>query len=128
MRAFCISLALSVIGLAATIGPALAADPLGDWLTGDKTGMVRIVNCGNALCGTLVWLKYPIDSQTNQPKTDKNNVAVSIRGRPLVGVTVLLNMNPSDTPDKWIGKIYNTEDGNTYNRLVHHLRCEHSSA
>jgi clan AA aspartic protease (TIGR02281 family) len=49
-----------------------------------------------------------------QPKTDKQNIAVSVRDRPLIGVTVLLNMNPSDTSGQWIGKIYNAEDGNTY--------------
>ena len=114
MRAFCINLALSAIGLVATIGSALAVDPLGDWLTGDKMGMVRIVKCGNALCGTLVWLQYPIDPQTNQLKTDKHNIAISVRGRPLIGINVLLNMNPSATSDKWIGQIYNAEDGNTY--------------
>jgi clan AA aspartic protease (TIGR02281 family) len=110
-----VSVILSAIELASVmIAPALAADPFGDWLTGDNTGKVRVVNCGGALCGKFVWLQYPIDPQTNQPKTDKNNVEISARGRPLLGVSILLSMNPSDTADKWVGQVYNAEDGNTY--------------
>ena len=36
-----------------SIAPAFAADPIGTWLTGDKKGKVKIVNCGGAICGTL---------------------------------------------------------------------------
>ena len=38
------------------IAPALAGDPLGTWLAGDKKGKIHIVNCGGALCGNLIWL------------------------------------------------------------------------
>src|ERR1700733_3867010 len=95
------------------IGPAHAAVPVGDWLKGDRKGKVRIVNCGGALCGTLIWLAEPNDPQTNKPKTDINNKDTSKQGRPLLGMPVLLNMRPS-TPDKWEGPIYNAEDGLTY--------------
>ena len=64
------ALALALISVA----PASAADPFGTWLTGDKKGKVHIVNCSGALCGTLVWLREPIDPETNRPKTDKHNV------------------------------------------------------
>jgi uncharacterized protein (DUF2147 family) len=116
MRAFRIksSVVLSAIVLApVAIAPALAADPLGEWLTGDRTGKVRVVNCGGALCGTLVWLQYPTDPQTNQPKTDRNNADARLRGRPLIGVPVVLGMRPVGS-DKWEGEVYNAEDGNIY--------------
>jgi uncharacterized protein (DUF2147 family) len=104
----------SVIAIALfLLGPARAADPVGTWLTGDKKGKVRIVNCGGAICGTLVWLQEPNDPETHQPKTDKNNVDASKQGRPLIGVPIVLNMKPNGG-DSWQGQVYNAEDGNTY--------------
>ena len=92
------------------IAPAHAADPLGTWFTGDKKAKVRIVNCGGALCGKLVWLAEPNDPETNQPKTDKNNADAAKQSRPLLGIPIVLNMKPSGG-DKWHGKVYNAEDG-----------------
>src|SRR6516225_6263932 len=69
---------------------AAAADAIGTWSTGDKEGQVRIVNCGGALCGTLIWLKEPNDPATGRPKTDKNNADASKQSRPLLGVPIVL--------------------------------------
>ena len=54
--------AASAIALALiAVAPARAAHPVGTWLTGDKKGKVKIVNCGGAICGTLTWLAEPPD-------------------------------------------------------------------
>jgi uncharacterized protein (DUF2147 family) len=74
---------------------------------------VRIVNCGGALCGNLVWLKQPNDPATGRPKTDKHNADASKQSRPLLGVPVVLAMKPSG-PGQWSGEVYNAEDGKTY--------------
>jgi uncharacterized protein (DUF2147 family) len=95
------------------IDRAAAADAFGTWLTGDKTGQVRIVNCGGALCGNLIWLKEPNDPATGRPKTDKHNADASKQNRPLLGVPVVLAMKPSG-PGQWSGEVYNAEDGKTY--------------
>jgi uncharacterized protein (DUF2147 family) len=92
---------------------AAAADAFGTWLTGDKAGQVRIVNCGGALCGNLVWLKEPNDPATGRPKTDKHNADASKQSRPLLGVPVVLAMKPSGQ-GQWSGEVYNAEDGKTY--------------
>ncbi len=105
---------VSAIALALILNaPARAADPLGTWFTGDKKGKVKIVNCGGAICGTLHWLAEPIDPQTHQPKTDKNNKDASKQGRPLLGIPIVLSMKPSGG-DKWEGQVYNAEDGGIY--------------
>lgn len=95
------------------IAPACAADPLGTWLTGDKKGKVKIVNCGGAICGTLVWLAEPNDPDTGRPKTDKNNSDAGLQSRPLLGIPIVLSMTPSGD-NKWEGKVYNSRDGGTY--------------
>ncbi len=106
---------LAAVGLAPMLAaPALAADPIGTWLTGDKKGKVRIVNCAGAICGTLVWVQEPLDPETNKPKLDKRNADASKQSRPLIGIPIVLNMKPSAAPQKWDGDVYNAEDGKTY--------------
>jgi uncharacterized protein (DUF2147 family) len=100
--------------LGATLGGALAADPLGNWLTEDGKATVRVANCGGALCGTIVALKEANDPDTGKPKTDKNNADASLRSRPMIGVQIVLQMKPSGTANKWSGQVYNAEDGKTY--------------
>ena len=93
---------------------ALAADPTGTWLTEGGKSRVKIVRCGNALCGTIVWLKEPNDPDTGRPKTDFRNQDTSKRGRGTIGIEIVLGMQPSGTTDKWTGEVYNPEDGKTY--------------
>jgi uncharacterized protein (DUF2147 family) len=108
-----LTMALTSIVAAAT-APAFAADPLGVWYTEGNESQVRIVNCGGALCGALIWLKEPNDPKTGKPKTDNENADASLRNRPLLGLEIVLGMKPSGTPDQWKGKVYNAKDGNTY--------------
>jgi len=93
-------------------GAALAADPSGTWLTQNGASRIKLSDCGGAICGTIVWLKEPNDDN-GKPKTDKNNSDQSKRGRPLIGVQIVLGMKPAGT-DKWSGQVYNAEDGKTY--------------
>ena len=102
------------------IGPLLAlataagaADPIGTWYTEDRLAQVRISPCGDALCGSIVALKNPIDPDTGRPQTDDENEDPAKRSRPLMGVQILIAMKPSGA-DKWSGQIYNAEDGKTY--------------
>ena len=106
------SLAVALLVLAGCDG-ALAADPSGTWLTQAGTSRVKIADCGGALCGTIVWLKEPNDSETGKPKTDKNNSDAAKRSRPLMGVQIVLSMKPAGE-GKWNGQVYNAEDGKTY--------------
>jgi uncharacterized protein (DUF2147 family) len=113
LRASALALCFSALAVANLTRTAAAADALGTWLTGDKQGQVRIVNCGGALCGNLIWLKEPNDPATGRPKTDKHNADASKQSRPLLGVPVVLAMKPSG-PSQWSGDVYNAEDGKTY--------------
>jgi uncharacterized protein (DUF2147 family) len=92
---------------------ARAEEPVGTWLTEGGKSRIRIADCGGALCGTIAWLQEPNDPDTGKPKTDKNNSDSSKRGRPLVGVQIVLAMKPAGA-GKWAGQVYNAEDGKTY--------------
>jgi uncharacterized protein (DUF2147 family) len=113
LRASAFALCVSALTVANLNRTAAAADAFGTWLTSDKEGQVRIVNCGGALCGNLVWLKEPNDPATGRPKTDKHNADATKQSRPLLGVAVVLAMKPSG-PSQWSGEVYNAEDGKTY--------------
>ena len=104
----------AVVILLGASAPALAADPLGKWLTQENKATVTIAHCGDALCGTIVALKEPNDPATGKPKTDINNPDAAKRSRPVIGVQIVFDMKPSGTADKWDGQVYNAEDGKTY--------------
>jgi len=112
-----IALAVLAVGLSA-IGTAGAGDPTGTWLTENGRSKVTIANCGGALCGTIVWLKEPNDPATGKPKTDVHNSDAAKQSRPLLGVAIVLGMKPSGTADKWVGEVYNPEDGRTYSGSI----------
>jgi uncharacterized protein (DUF2147 family) len=105
--------ALAVTFALASSEVARAADPVGTWVTQIGTSRIKVADCGGALCGTIVWLKEPNDPDTGKPKTDKNNSDEAKRGRPLLGVQIVLGMKPSGA-DKWSGQVYNAEDGKIY--------------
>jgi len=113
VTAAAVLLAAAFFFAAGQVQSACAADALGTWFTGDKDSQVKIVNCGGALCGNLVWLKEPNDPATGRPKTDKNNADASKQSRPLLGVPIVLGMKPSG-PNQWTGQVYNASDGKTY--------------
>src|SRR5207244_5790093 len=92
---------------------AAAADPLGTWLTEGGKSRVRLVNCGGAVCGSIIWLREPNDPETAKPKSDKNNADAGKRNRALIGVQIVLNMRPNGA-DKWSGQVYSPEEGKVF--------------
>ncbi len=98
--------------------PANAADVTGTWLIQDTTAKVRIYLCGEALCGNVVWLSQPLDAVTGKPQTDKLNADPDKRNRAMLGVPVVLGMQRNNEENKWVGRIYNPDDGNTYRGAI----------
>ena len=104
--------AVALLAVAMTSIAAFAADPTGLWLSQDGDVKMKVAHCGDAICGTIAWLKNPND-EAGKPKVDKNNADASKRGRPIMGSAIVLPMK-ADGADKWSGQIYNAEDGKTY--------------
>jgi uncharacterized protein (DUF2147 family) len=95
---------------------AAAADPRGVWLVEDQTGQIEIENCAGALWGILVWERMP--------GHDTENPDPSLRGRPTLGIPILLGMRPAPEPHAeappaiWRGQIYNSRNGKTYEASI----------
>ena len=109
--------ALIALALMSAASSANAADPTGTWLTEAGTSRIKIADCGGALCGNIVWMKEPIDPETQKPRLDKMNPDAGRRARPLMGVSIVIGMKPSGA-DKWSGQVYNAEDGKTYSGSI----------
>jgi uncharacterized protein (DUF2147 family) len=103
--------ALSLMTIAMASGPAHAADPTGIWLSSDGDVKIKVDRCGGDICGHISWLREP--TENGKPKVDKHNADESKRGRPVMGLAILIGMKP-DGADKWSGQVYNAEDGKTY--------------
>jgi uncharacterized protein (DUF2147 family) len=90
-----------------------AAAPTATWLTQAGDARVKVTKCGGALCGTIVWLKNPIDPATGKPQVDDKNPNPALARRPVKGLTIFSDMRPSGQ-GRWSGHIYNADDGKTY--------------
>ena len=101
-----------------TTGPALAAEPpIGEWLVKDGYAHVRIENCSGALWGVITWEAKP-------GGRDNENPDPALRGRPVLGMPILLDMKEKTVNDwgtkeqRWVGHVYNSENGKTYDANV----------
>jgi len=92
-------------------------DPFGTWLTQAGDAKVLVKRCGAAICGKVVWLKQPLDGATGKPQTDDKNPDPSLRTRRIVGLQLFLDMLPA-TPSSWSGRVYNADDGKSYDSTV----------
>lgn len=96
-----------------TAGTAQASeDATGVWRMSNGKVTVRVARCGAGLCGRIVGLKKPRDSE-GRVKVDHENPNPALRQRPVIGLTILSNMKASGK-GKWSGTIYNPDDGHTY--------------
>ncbi len=103
-----IPLAAASIALLAT--SALAAEPTGEWLVADKTARIQIERCPTGLWGIISWLR--------QPAIDDKNPDSAKRGRPMIGVPILLGMKEAARPGLWEGEVYNPKNGKTYEARI----------
>lgn len=91
LKASLAAIGFAVAGMAT---PALAQDVSGTWQRDTGASRVRFAKCGEALCGTLAWLK-----DTSGPAK--------------VGQRIFYDMKPNGA-GKWSGSAFNPEDGKTY--------------
>ncbi len=99
--------------------PVLAAEPpIGEWLVKDGYAQVKVENCSGALWGVISWEARP-------GGRDNENPDPALRGRPVLGMPILLDMkeqtySPFFGPkeQRWVGHVYNSENGKMYDANV----------
>jgi uncharacterized protein (DUF2147 family) len=95
----------------AGVGPALAADPTGDWRVADGVANIRVAECYGSMWGAVAWEKTP-------GGRDKNNPDAAKQSRPTLGMPILIDMKKNSTGDQWEGQVYNAKDGQLYKSTI----------
>jgi uncharacterized protein (DUF2147 family) len=103
------SLALAALiggfSAALSVGAAHAFDPSGQWLVADRSAVMKIETCTDGYYASIDWERAPgVDAKNPDPGK---------RGRPLVGVSILMGMKQSGA-NEWQGRVYNPKDGGIY--------------
>ncbi len=94
-------------GAGSTVDPALVA---GRWLTESGNLEIDIAPCGARLCGKVT--KVVADRSMRDPR----KAMVAADGRSPMGMTILSGFVLED--GAWKGRIYNRENGKTYDCLM----------
>src|SRR5215470_12391990 len=92
-------------------GPALAADPTGDWRVADGVANIRVAQCNGNMWGVVAWEKVPGGKDSHNPDPAK-------QGRATLGMPILLAMKKKPGVDTWEGQVYNAKDGQTYSSTI----------
>lgn len=87
----------------------------GLWLTEDKEGVVKIYQCGKALCGMLYWLK---PSTTADAAIDDKNPDPKLRTRPLCGMEFMGGFAEQPDGSYSNGWIYSPRHGATFGAAI----------
>src|SRR4026207_1934376 len=106
-----IAFALLFVALSTALAAAQSPTPVGVWLP--ATARVEVARCGDRLCGRRVWFRWPND-RAGQPLVDLQNADPKLRGRPLLGLTIVRGLRRTGERAWGDGQIYNPDDGVDY--------------
>lgn len=94
---------------------AYAPDVVGVWVDHTQQGAVEIKQCGERLCGYVVWMQKATDDKTGQPLTDAQNPDPTRRKVPMCGLQIIGDAAPARNGRGFEnGWIYNPDDGVRY--------------
>jgi uncharacterized protein (DUF2147 family) len=91
-------------------GAATADDAFGVWRHPENGSHVQIYKCGGGLCAKVVQVADP-------SRTDAKNPNPDLRSRPIRGIVIMEGATKSGA-NTWKGRLYNTQDGQTYNGVI----------
>lgn len=105
--------------------PSSPSDIVGDWLVQSQDAVIRIEQVGDEYQGRILWQLHDTYGPEDGPElngkivTDRNNPDPALRSQPLTGLRLLKGLHYDADGRKWIGgRVYNSENGRTYNCLV----------
>lgn len=110
---------LTLLFLPLVPGSATASHPAGLWWVEGGYAQVEIRRCTDTLCGQVVWVRHPFDAGGCELR-DVENPDLNLRGRPVVGMTILRHLRASrSNPDEWSGgEIYDPSSGRSYDAVA----------
>lgn len=85
----------------------------GVWLTAKKGAKIEIYQCGNEICGKVVWLEEPND-ENGKPLTDLENPDEAKQNDPILGLNLLKGFEKTEDNVWEDGTVYDPNSGKTY--------------
>jgi uncharacterized protein (DUF2147 family) len=89
---------------------AAAEDAIGTWKDAETGGITQVYSCEGGICIKIV-------TPSKAREKDDKNPNPALKGRSMAGV-VIMQGAAKDGPDRWKGKVYNSEDGETYTGYI----------
>jgi uncharacterized protein (DUF2147 family) len=122
---------VALAALALMSGTALAADPTGDWMVEDGTGIIRIGPCGSLdisptdapAASEPAPAEKPDPDSVETPDPDAPLCGVLAwakppnKGKSLIGTTILSEMKPTGE-NRWEGEVINPRNGKVYQSFM----------
>lgn len=115
-----------------------AQDPanaiVGDWLVASRDAVIRIERRGDEFEGHIVWQLHDTYGPEDGPEldgkiaVDRHNPDPAKRSRPLDGLRLLWDLHYDAERHEWRGgRVYDSDDGHTYNCMMHMVDDNHLS-
>jgi uncharacterized protein (DUF2147 family) len=98
------------LALPAAAFAAVAEDAFGTWRDVDTGGILSVYSCGGGLC-------VKVATPGKGREIDAKNPDAALKGRSMAGV-VIMDGAAKAGADRWKGKLYNSEDGDTYTGYI----------
>ncbi len=102
-----------------TAAAAVSGNVSGLWKTDGGDSRLELFNCGDKICGKIVWLKVPnyidrMDGPVGKTKVDLKNPDKALRNKPILGLQVMKGLTAKGN-NKWENGIcYDPESGKSY--------------
>lgn len=107
-----------IIAMVNTSYAQISSDDItGTWLTQKKDGKVEIFKQGNKYFGKITWLLEP-NEENGKPKVDEENPEASKRIQPIMGLTVVRDLQWKGDGAWEDGKVYDPDNGKTYSAFA----------
>jgi len=110
-----LTLAALILAGGATLGSnqgfaQAAEEAFGTWRHPDNGSIINIYKCGEGLCAKVTKV-------AEAGRKDDKNPDPKLKTRPVVGV-VIMNGGRKTGANAWSGRLYNTQDGQTYSGTI----------
>lgn len=109
-------IAITLLGYAGCAGATSEETIRGLWFTKGERARIEVTPCGERVCGHIVWLKQP-NGDDGKPLVDSLNERDDERGRPILGLPVLVDLNAA-SDGSFVGEVYDPERGEYFDVTV----------
>lgn len=91
---------------------------LGEWFSTKGDSKFKLYKKNNQYYADITWLKVPISPIDGKPQIDRLNPNKNLQYRPVMGVSVLMDLVYNSNTKEWTGKTYEPRTGRSADCFV----------